>query len=204
MNDRAFDFSLSSLLPLAWKSVPQPRVVVRQMIGLGLPAPTLWLMLMTIATVSVLLGQGASLLLVSDAAPVDSFFLGAPLVMAAIQWGIIAITAQAMHHIGALMGGQGRFEDSLAALTWLQFIMFGVQILQTVALFLLPPLVELVTLGALILLLWLFTNFVAEVHGFRNLGLVFVMIIVSTFAISFALTLVLSILGVSLGGLSGA
>ena len=44
--------------------------------------------------------------------------------------------------------------------------------------------------------LWLLTNFVAVLHGFRSLGMVFVMIVVSAFAVTFVLSIVMSILGI--------
>ncbi len=203
MTERSFDFSLPALLGLAWVTIQKPRVVARQVADLRLEPSTMWLMLLMLATVSVLLGQGSALILTPEAQNIDNAFLTNPLLMAGIQWAVLFLTVFAVHWIGGLMGGRGVFEDSLAAMTWLQFVMLCVQVAQTAALVVAPIIAELITLVGLVLFLWLFTSFVAEVHGFDNLALVFVMILVSGFAISFALTLVLAMLGLTVTGGAG-
>lgn len=200
MADQSFDPTPAALFGLVLATLRTPRPTLRRLLALELPTDVLWTALFAIATAAVLLGQVTALVLVPGEETIDSVFLAAPLLMAGIQAVVLVITVFAMHHIGRLMGGAGRLQHSLAALVWLQFVMLAVQIVQTAALLLSPFLAEVITLAGLGILLWLFTAFVAEVHGFRNLALVFVSILVSAFAISIALTLVLSILGVTITG----
>jgi hypothetical protein len=55
-------------------------------------------------------------------------------------------------------------------------------------------------IAALALFLWLFVNFVAVLHGFPSLLLVFVGIVVSAFAVVFGLSLILALIGVTVPG----
>jgi hypothetical protein len=56
---------------------------------------------------------------------------------------------------------------------WLQCLTLVLQLLQLVALVIAPPLAGIIGLGGFVLFLWLMTHFIAELHGFRNRGLVF-------------------------------
>lgn len=198
-----FDLSLKSLLPLVRETLQSPRATAQKLMALNLPTQVLWLMLATIATISVLLAQGTALILLPLATGSEAIYLLNPLMMAVLQLGVLALTVYAVFYIGTLMGGQGSFNAVLTLTCWLQFVMICVQVVQTVALLLLPFLAELITIGGLILFLWLFTVFVATAHGFGNLLAVFGMILVSTLAIVFVLTFLLAILGVSLEGTGG-
>lgn len=203
MNKPVFDLSLPVLLPLVRDTVMRPRDVGTYLISLNFPSAILWTMLVTLATLSALLGELSALILLPRTETFDGLFLANPLIMAAIQWGILVLTVYAVFWVGSLMGGQGQIGGVLTVMCWLQFVMLCVQIVQTVALFVVPGLAELVTIAGFILFLWLFTAFVATAHGFANMAFVFVMILISTLTISFALTLVLAFLGVSLEGAVG-
>ena len=192
------DLSLSDFLRLALQTIRRPREVCAYLTGLRLPRDVLWLVLATVTVVSVLVGQVTALLLVPGADTIDGLFLANPLMMAAIQAVVMIITVFAILWIGGAMGGKAGLNDILVVLAWLQAVMILVQLVQTVALLVAPILAEIVTLIGLGLFLWLFTTSIAAIHKFENLALVFVMIVVSTLGISFALTLVLAILGVSL------
>lgn len=193
-----FDLSLAYLLPLVRETLQSPRATAQKLIALDLPGQVLWLMLATIATVSVLLAQLTALIFLPLVTGAEAVYLLSPLVMAAMQLGVLVLTVYAVFYIGAMMGGSGSLNAVLTLTCWLQFVMICVQLVQTVALLVLPFLAELITLGGLILFLWLFTVFVATAHGFQNLLAVFGMILVSTLAIIFVLTFVLAILGISL------
>lgn len=193
-----FDLSLSALLTLVRETLRRPRATAEMLIAINLPNSILWLMLMTIATLSVLLGQVASLVLMPGAQAIDAVFLSNPLMMALVQWGVLVLTVFAVLWIGGVMGGTASLPSVLTLMCWLQFIMICVQVIQTVALFVLPGLAEIVTLCGFFLFLWLFTVFVATAHGFENMFTVFGMIVASTFVLIVVLTFVLAVLGISL------
>jgi hypothetical protein len=92
-------------------------------------------------------------------------------------------------------GGTGSFEESALLVIWLQFILICVQVIQIATLFVLPPLAGLITIIAIALYLWLLVNFIAVLHGFTSLGMVFVATLLSAFALLFVFSLILSVLG---------
>jgi hypothetical protein len=96
------------------------------------------------------------------------------------------------------MGGSGTLEGAVRLIALLQFIMLLLQAVQVVFLLVLPPIADLIGLLSVGLMLWLLTNFIAVLHGFRSLLGVFLMILATTFVLSFVLVFLLSLLGVSL------
>jgi hypothetical protein len=70
--------------------------------------------------------------------------------------------------------------------------MLGVQVVQLLTLILFAPLAGLVNLAGLVLFFWLFTSFIAEVHGFSSRWAVLAGVIGSGFVIAFALVVILS------------
>ncbi|WP_172331258.1 Yip1 family protein [Mangrovicoccus sp. HB161399] len=208
MTPRLDDFTPGGIIALVLATLRDPRGTARQILAMQLPQNVLWLILFTVAIVSALIGQAAGLLfLPSPGAGGDAVVLG-PLFMAGLQLGGLVLTVFAVHHIGRIMGGQGTLERSLLLLSWLEIVMVAVQLAQLVLLFLLsftgsslPGL--LVMAASFALVAWVFTAFVAEIHGFSNLWLVFLMIIASVLAISFALSLILSFMGLTFSGGAG-
>ncbi|NCM97616.1 MAG: YIP1 family protein, partial [Rhodobacterales bacterium] len=84
----------------------------------------------------------------------------------------------------------GRFDEALILVVWLQFVLLGLQAVQLVAYAVAPLLADLIGLATVALFFWLLTNFVAELHGFKSLGLVFVGVLA---------TLVVMVLGLAFG-----
>jgi hypothetical protein len=188
-------FSFSWIVTHAIGSISAPKEEARTIIGLGLPTALLWQALLLIVVVSVVLGQLVVLLIPMPGEPGDMMGIS-PFAMVGLQVVSLGGMALAVHLIGRLMGGSGDFAGALAVVTWLQIVLVGVQIIQIVAMLLLPVLAPLAVWLAIVLFLWLLTNFVAVLHGFRSLGLVFVMILMSALGIAFVFNLVLMTLGV--------
>jgi hypothetical protein len=199
MTTYPLDFSPRALLSAAIDSVRNPKAGVARLVATDLPTPVLWTALVAVVAVSVVMGQGA-LLLVAGGAPSGNAYLANPLVMWVIQLALLVVMVYAIHFVGQWMGGLGAFEDSLAIVVWLQFIMACLQVLQTVMIVFAPPIADVIGIVGLGLFLWLLTAFVAAVHGFASLGMVFVMILVSAFGITFVMSLILSVLGIATPG----
>lgn len=81
----------------------------------------------------------------------------------------------------------------MLVVVWLQLLMLGVQVAQLLALVVLPPLAGLIGLIGFVGFVWLMVNFIAELHGFRSLGLVFGGIIVTFIAAAFVLAILLAL-----------
>jgi len=201
MAQRSMDFSPGGLVAAVIRTITHPQDEAEVVMAEGLPIGVLWAMLAAVVAASVVLGQGSLLLAgTADGGVLTNPYLANPLLMFAVQMAILVIMIFATYHIGHWMGGMGGFAPTVAVVTWLQFVLVCVQVLQTVALFLLPPVADLLGIAGLILFLWLFTNFVAVLHGFQSLGLVFVMILMSAFGVTFIISLILTMVGVTAPG----
>lgn len=199
MTSDGFDFTLRGVLSAALTTVRDPKGGATDVLQARLPLDALWTLLVAVVAVSVVLGQG-SLMLANGELMGANAYLANPMLMWAIQLGLLVVMVYAIHHIGRAMGGGGAFEGALAMVVWLQVVMACVQVLQTLALFLAPPLSDILGIVGLVLFLWLLTNFVAVLHGFESLGLVFVMILMSAFGITFILSLILAMVGLGVPG----
>jgi hypothetical protein len=193
--------TLNSLVAMAWRTVKNPREGATEILSLGVPREALWLALALVVTISILLAQATSLLVTGEAGagmPVG------PLAMGFVQLLLLVLMVFSIFWIGRSFGGSGSFEETILLVTWLQFIMVCLQVVQTVALVILPVFSGLIGIGALVLFLWLLTNFVTVLHGFTSLGKVFVMILVSAFGIAFGLSIILTLIGVTVPVVNGA
>ncbi|MEM0945982.1 MAG: Yip1 family protein [Pseudomonadota bacterium] len=192
------NLSLNSLLAMAGRTVQNPREGASEVLSLGIPRDALWMIVMLVVVLSVILNELSSIAaVVRGGVPVNGPVIS-PIPFAIMQFVAIFGIAGATHAIGRAMGGTGGFPEALLLTAWLQFVMLLVSVVQLVAALILPGMVGIILVLSLALFLWLLTNFVAVLHGFRSLGQVFVMILVSTFAIAFVLSLVLAILGIGI------
>jgi hypothetical protein len=187
------DLTLPVLMRLVRDTLRDPRGTARGLLAMGLPVPARWIALALIAAISAILAHLAFALSAARA-PVESPPLPSPLMTAALQYAVLVGTAVAVHLIGRRFGGRGTLPDSVLVVVWLQFILVVVQVAQLVALVVLPPLADVFSVAGLVLFLWLLTAFVAELHGFDSLGRVFGGILISLFALAFALALVVTLL----------
>ena len=99
--------------------------------------------------------------------------------------------------VGRWRGGRGELADSVILVAWLQFIQLLIVVVQLVVLVALPVLAPIVEVGAVLIFLWLLVNFVAEMHGFRSLGMVFLGIVLTFVLAVFGMTILLMLIGVA-------
>lgn len=188
---------LRYLTRLAYDTVRDPKAGAAEVLRIAPERSVLWLAFSLMIVASLMMGEVVSLLL----GPPE---VGGPLTgqsalaLGLMQGALWFLTIHAITFIGRLFGGTGSFDDALALITWLQFVLFLVQLVQVVLLLFAPPIAAIVTLVAIGLVFWLLVNFIAHLHGFASVGMVFVMTLVSFISILFTLSLILSILGVTL------
>lgn len=187
---------LPTLVPLALFTVRHPREGAQRLMALNLGRDVLWQLLLLVVAVSVILAELSNILLgLVYGAHMQAVFAG-PIALAGIQLALLVTMVFAIFWVGRAMGGTGRFEDALLLVAWLQFILACLQVVQTVALLLVPPLAWLIGLFGLGLFLYLLTHFVAAMHGFRSLSRVFAAILLALFALAVALSILLTLAGV--------
>lgn len=194
---------LGQLLAMVVRTIKSPREGAEEVLALGVPRDALWTMFTLVIVLSVILTQITSMIMGVANDPSAPAFLTNPVASGFIQVVLLTLMVAAVQMVGRIFGGNGQFPEALLLVTWLQFIMVCLQVVQTLSLLILPPLASIIGMLSLVLFLWLLTNFVAVLHGFRSLGQVFVMILVSAFGFAFVTTLVLAILGVPMPTTTG-
>lgn len=184
---------LRFLANLAVETIRDPRASAAEVVRLSPPRPALWLAFALMITLSLMMGEVVSLI----AAPPEAGPLTgqSALTLGLIQAAFLFLMVFAITHIGRAFDGTGHFDGALALVTWLQFVFLLIQLIQLGLLLIAPPLAALLTLLAIGLFLWVLVNFIAELHGFTSVGMVFVMTLVSFVSIVFILSLVLTGLG---------
>jgi hypothetical protein len=188
------DLTLPVLAGLLRRTLADPRGVARDLVALQLPLPALWLAMALIAALSAILAHLTFTSMMMRMPEGGGFALPSPIATAVVQFGVLAMMSLAVHQIGRRFGGRGTQAGAAVIVIWVQFVLVALQAAQLVALFVLPPVADLLGLAGIALFLWLLTAFVAELHGFRSTGQVFVGVIVSIFAVAFALATVLTLL----------
>lgn len=191
---------LSAFRHLLRLTLQDPRLGLRALLGLGLPQGAGLAALMLVAVVYALILQ--ILHLTTPEGEVSAFgpLLATPFTTALVLFGIFAISALLIHVIGAARGGRGRLDQAFLTMAFMQCLMVIVQFIVVAAVFiialLVPPLVPLLVQillpGLVVLLFWLLTGFVTELHGFASRIRVFFGILISLFLVNLVVSLLLS------------
>jgi hypothetical protein len=192
--------TLQTLLPMVWRTITNPREGAEEVLALGVPRQALWTILLLVLVLSIILGQITTLLVATAAGVTVQGPLANPMITGILQLVLLVVAIYAIHFIGRSMGGKGSIDEAILLVAWLQFVMVCIQVVQTGLMLILPPLASIVGIVGLVLFMWLLTNFIAVIHGFRSLGQVFVMILISMFVMAFILSILLTLFGVTVPG----
>lgn len=184
---------------LARTTLTDPRSAARYMMSINLDRVVGWQALILTAIVSVLALQVD---LMAQPVPDPTDALGAvlidiysrPAIIAMLQVSLSILLVFATYWIGHALGGKAKFSDTIAVIAWHQAIMASIQLLQLVALVLIPMIVPLLAVVWVVMFFWLLTQFITELHGFERAGMVFVMILVSIVGIIFGLSVAISVI----------
>jgi hypothetical protein len=191
--------TLGSLLRLARDTVSNPREGATTVLSFAPRRQALWLMFALVVVASLMMGEIVALVTVLPAdGPMTGPFVQSPMALGLIQAAFLFLMIHAIYHVGRFFGGSGSLEETALLVIWLQFIFICVQVIQIAAILLLPPLAGIITILAVGLFFWLLVNFIAVLHGFTSLGLVFVVTLLGAFGMLVFLSLVLASLGVVL------
>jgi hypothetical protein len=134
-----------------------------------------------------------------NAAPGIAFvyvLLSNPLLLAVVQMITLLVSTVVLFAAGRVFGGKGDLTQSVAITVWLQFIMLLLQVALIPVLVFSAPLAQALTALANIFAVWIFVNFVAELHGFASLLKVFAGMIATAFATSFFIIFLLTMIGI--------
>lgn len=185
---------------LAVRSVADPRGVLSELRRRNYSFTDIALAAALVSALGVILFELPLLLSPVDDGGATVLGISSPLGAFAFQYAMIMVTAIMVCYGGRMFGGKAGLDDSLLAVTWLQFVMLVVQIVQMAALILMPPLSLLIFMAAMILLIYLLVNFIMEIHGFKNPLAVVAGIVAAFFAVALVLSILLALLGFGLDG----
>lgn len=155
------------------ETLRSPRTAARRLIDLQLPAEIVWSAFGAVVAASAVLGWLSVVAIpVGTRGVVDGPQI-TPLNLAMVQATSLLLLAGLSTAGGRAFGGQGRFLQALTLAAWLEFMLVLLQLLQLVVMVVFPFFSMLLGFVGMALFLWLLTNFVAELHGFSSLPMVF-------------------------------
>ncbi len=187
------ELNLATISALVRETLSRPREAAARLLAMNVPDDARWLGFVIVVVLSVILGQ------ISVMAMGEGGFAGGMLFMAMFQTSILLGMVVAVQGIGRAFGGTGTFPDTLLLIAWLQFVMLVFQFAQLVALFIIPPLFGMIAVAALVVFIWMLTQFIMVLHGFTSALRVLIGIIFSFFGVAMLMAIVLSMLGVGAG-----
>lgn len=192
------DLTLSNVMGLVALTLRNPRAAAQTILRVPLPMVWRWGALVLMATLSAVVMQAVQALLPPQVLPDGTVSQPVPPVIWAVMVAVgMSMTVFLIHAVGRWRGGRGELADAVILVAWLQFIQLLAVLVQVLLMTLLPVAVPLAEIGGVLLFVWLLVHFVAEMHGFRSLGLVFLGILLTFVAAVLALTFVLMSLGVA-------
>lgn len=188
---------LRSLVSLARESVADPRGVGRALMAMNLPMEARWLAMAVTVALSVLLTHLSLVLMQVPSGGQLGGMMSSPASAAGTQLGIMLVLSAGIGRVGQMMGGTGSFADALLLVTWAEFVLVLLQVLQLVVALLFPFASVLIGLAGVALFFWQLTQFTLVLHGFTSPVKVFFGLLAGFFAAAFLLVVVLSILGIT-------
>lgn len=191
--------NMGLLINRAVLSLRDPQGGARWVLAQGIPRGTAWELLVLVLVLSTALALAAEVVGLAD--PVlrdnedgESFTFVLGLINMAVLTGAVFLIDGA----GRMFGGKGDQAGAVMIVVWLQFILMLLQVVQYAALIALPPLAALISLFALIMVFWLPTNFIAELHGFTSRVAVFFGLMAISIVVLILVSIVLASLGLDL------
>lgn len=175
-----FDFALLVT------TLHDPRRVARWLISLnvGLAHAVMALVLTVVLTASL---SHISFQIFPAELPVEWLSLMQnPAELALFQGLFLLVIAMLATGIGRKFQGQGRIEDAVILLAWAQAVLLALQVVQMFFLLIFPPFAQVLGVFGVVLVLWMISNFVAEMHGFESALFVFGGMLITLLVLSFA------------------
>lgn len=188
--------TLADLVALLRDTFAAPRPTIRRLLDAGLPFGAVGLALVLVATLSAVLSE-ITLLLTPMPGGADMIrgMAGGPLAIAVMQLVLLVVIVTGVDRMGRAMGGRGDLTGAVLIVVWMQVVMIALQMVQVVALVLVPPLASLIGLLSIAVFFWMMSNFIAELHRFDSLGRVFLALLIGFIGLAMVLTFILSFLG---------
>ena len=192
---------------LALDTLRDPKGTAHRIMGWNLDRATLYTALFAVAAVNAVLAS-APVVLSPDgldgatraALPILAM-LERPLTFFALVAGTLVVMIQALFWAGRAMGGQGEMSEMMALIIWLQALRAAAQVVILALGLAAPLLAGLAALGLQLVAFWLFLHFLSAAMRFDSLFRAFGLLIAVATGLFLGLMLILTLMGVSAGGL---
>ena len=165
--------NFSQIVGAVVETIRNPRNGAKMVMAQSMNRRERWEILLLIAVLSGGLAYTSIMIggLVGD--NIDPYIGAGPFVLAITQAFVLLGMVFLIHVVGTRVGGQGSLDDSILLVAWMQFILVCLQIVQILAVVVLPLLAVLMGLAGFVLIFVLLTVFISELHGIRSLPRVF-------------------------------
>lgn len=189
-----------NLQQLAVLTVKSPAEASRVLLGWNVPREALWTGLALVAVLNGLL-FALSNILVPGPSPLPDVFL-VPILYSILVAGGLVLTIYALFWTGRFLGGTGSLDDIMLAILWLQVLRLVLMVVVLLLILTVPLLsVVLVFVGS-IYGFYILLNFVNQAHRLNSLARSAGVLIAAMAAIVLGLTLLISLFGGPISGLS--
>lgn len=182
---------------LALETVSRPRLAARRLIELRLPAATLLEAAVGVTCLGILLAFATARVGGAMIDPISARLLSMPFLAAAMEFGVMLLITWLTWKIGGLFGGKGGLGGAATLVIWLNAMLLFAQVAQLVALAFLPALAAAIALVGMGLSLWIFANFVTELHDFENPLMVMGAVVLTGLVLLIAVGLLFAMLGLT-------
>lgn len=183
------------LIGMVRDSVAVPQAAASRLIALRLPRGTVLEGAALVSVLGALLVGGASggdlTLPMGEAGEVRV----SPLAYAVVLMASLLLSAAAVHLGGRALGGRGTFDQALTVMVWIDVVALAVQVVQLLAILVLPVAAPLLGLAGIALLFWCLLNFVRVLHGFAGFGRTILALLVGGLGLGLGLAVLLGLAG---------
>lgn len=183
-----------SILSMIRDSVAEPQETADRLLALR---PSTGVILQAAVLVSVLdalllgaLGGGSFVMPTPDGGLALSPFLHA-----AVLFGSLVLSAGALQVGGQMLGGKGRFQESLLVVVWLEVLAIAVQLVTLLVAIIVPPIAGVLGILGLGILIWCIVHFARALHGFPGYGRTIGALLLGAVVVVFGMSVLLAMLG---------
>ncbi|OWU70613.1 Yip1 family protein [Phaeobacter sp. 22II1-1F12B] len=190
----------ADLQTFALRSIRDPAGAAPALMNLELPRSVLWSGIILMAALqSLLVGFAVWVTPVpndpeSPVAIIQALY-GAPLWFFGVTLLISALTIYALLGMGRLFGGTGTLQDIMVVMVWFQAIQIACKLVAMVLGLFAPILEALMVLAASGIGIYMFVNFINQVHRFDSIGRTLVVIVLAMLAVLLGFSLFVVLVG---------
>jgi len=179
-------------------SLRDPGAAMRAILDMRLTNGTLWMALGLTTVLGTLLATLVNGAVIELPLGTENVVLG-PAGFTAVTGGLLVLGVFAVHLTGRALGGEGTLDGAIAVVAWFEVLALIFRTAQIALILTLPFLALPLSIGALVILIYMLLHFTKELHGFASLGRAAGTLVLGVFGMSFGLALILTVIGVGTG-----